>query len=84
VGRLVGIRKNRIRRSFISANNLLVLGEVKRVHPEKLLVLLPQCIQSHECDVRIPGEKVENCKGCGRCKIKNLKTMSQKHGVLIS
>jgi uncharacterized protein len=84
VGKLVGITKNRIRRSFISANNLLVLGEAKGVRPEKLLVLLPQCIQSHECDVRITGGKVANCKGCGRCKMKNLKIMSQKYGVSIS
>jgi uncharacterized protein len=84
VGKLVGITKDRIRRAFISANNLLVLGEAKGVRPEKMLVLLPQCIQSHECDVRITGEKVENCKGCGRCKIKNLKILSRKYGVSIS
>lgn len=84
VGKLVGIGKDRVRRSFIAANNLLVLGEAKRVHPGKLLILLPQCIQSHECDVRITGGKVENCKECGRCKIKNLKLMSRKFGVSIA
>ncbi|RJR29536.1 MAG: DUF116 domain-containing protein [Desulfobacteraceae bacterium] len=84
VGKLVGIGKDRVRRSFIAANNLLVLGEAKRVNPEKLLILLPQCIQNHECDVRITGGKVENCKECGRCKIKNLKKMSNTHGVSIS
>lgn len=85
VGKLVGIGKDRVRRSFIVANNLLVLGEAKRVPPEKLLILLPQCLQYHECDVRITGGgKVENCKGCGRCKIKNLKAMSLKYGVSIS
>jgi hypothetical protein len=84
VGKLVGIGKDRVRRSFIAANNLLVLGEAKRVRPEKLLILLPQCIQSHECDVRITGGKVENCKECGRCKIKDLKALSLKYGVSIS
>jgi uncharacterized protein len=84
VGKLVGIGKDRVRRSFIAANNLLVLGEARRVVPEKLLILLPQCLQSHECDVRITGGKVDNCKECGRCKIKNLKAMSQKYGVSIS
>lgn len=84
VGKAVGIGKDRVRRSFIAANNLLVLGEAKRVRPEKLLILLPQCIQNHECDVRITGGKVENCKECGRCQIRNLKTMSRKYGVSIS
>lgn len=84
VGKMVGIGKDRVRRSFIAANNLLVLGESKRVRPEKLLILLPQCIQSHECDVRITGGKVENCKGCGRCQIKNFKAISLEHGVSVA
>jgi hypothetical protein len=84
VGRLVGIGKDRVRRSFVVANNLLVLGEAKRVPPEKLLILLPQCIQNHECDVRITGGKVENCKECGRCKIKQLKRLSVQYGVSIA
>lgn len=84
VGKMVGIGKNSVRRSFIAANNLLVLGETKGVHAAKLLILLPQCIQSHECDVRITGGKVENCKGCGKCQIKNLKAMSLKYGVSVS
>jgi len=84
VGKLVGISKDRVRRSFVVANNLLVLGEAKKVLPEKLLILLPQCLQFHECDVRITGGKVENCKECGRCKIKNLKAISLKYGVSIS
>lgn len=84
VGKLVGIGKDRVRRSFIAANNQLVVGEARRIHPRKLLILLPQCIQHHECDVRITAGKVENCKGCGRCKIKDLVAMSQQYGVSIS
>lgn len=84
VGKLVGIGKDRVRRSFIAANNQLVVGEARRIHPQKLLILLPQCLQFHDCDVRITAGRVENCKGCGRCKIKNLVAMSQRYGVSIS
>jgi hypothetical protein len=84
VGKLVGIGKDQVRRSFIAANNLLVVGEARRIHPQKLLILLPQCLQFHECEVRITAGRVENCKGCGRCKIKNLVAMSQQYGVSIS
>ncbi|MEW6665922.1 MAG: DUF116 domain-containing protein [Thermodesulfobacteriota bacterium] len=84
VGRLVGIGKDRVRRSFIAANNQLVVGEARRIPPHKLLILLPQCLQYHECEVRITSGRVENCKGCGRCKIKNLVAMSQQYGVSIS
>jgi hypothetical protein len=83
VGKCVGINKDQVRRAFITINNQLVLAEARRVRPEKLLILLPHCIQFHECDVRITGN-VENCKACGKCKIKNLVKLSQKYRVSIS
>ena len=80
VGKLVGIRKDQVRRSFVAINNQLVLAEARKVPPEKLLILLPHCLQYHECTVRITGD-VENCKGCGRCKIKDLVALGQAYGV---
>ena len=83
VGKCVGIGKDQLRRAFITINNQLVLAEARRVRPEKLIILLPHCIQFHECDVRITGD-VENCKACGKCKVKNIVTLSQKYHVSIS
>lgn len=84
VGKVVGIGKDQVRRSFVAINNQLVLAEAKQVHPQKLLILLPQCLQNHECDVRITAGRVENCKACGRCKIKNLVALSHQYGVSIA
>ena len=83
VGKLCGVSKEKVRRSFIEINNQLVLAEARRVHPSRLLILLPQCLQFHECGVRITGN-VKNCKACGKCKIKNLVELSDKYGVSIS
>ncbi len=83
IGKFVGIGKDQVRRAFITINNQLVLTEAKLVKPEKLLILLPQCLQNHECDVRITGN-VENCKACGKCKIKDLVELSQKYHISIS
>ena len=83
VGKCIGISKDRVRRSFVTINNQLVLAEARRVHPSRLLILLPQCLQFHECGVRITGN-VKNCKACGRCKIKNLVELSEKYGVSIA
>ncbi len=80
VGKIVGIRKDQVRRSFVAINNQLVLAEARKVPPEKLLILLPHCLQFHECTVRITGN-VENCKGCGRCKIKHLVELGRTYGV---
>jgi uncharacterized protein len=83
VGKIIGIGEDRIRRSFIAINNQLVLAENKKVRPEKLLMLLPHCLQNHDCVVRITGN-VENCKGCGKCKIKYLVGFSEKYHIPIS
>lgn len=83
VGKCVRIDKDQVRRAFITINNQLVLTEARRVTPGKLLILLPQCLQNHECDVRITGN-VEHCKACGKCKIKNLVALSHKYDVSIS
>jgi hypothetical protein len=83
VGKFFRISKDEIRRSFIAINNQLVLGETKSVVPEKLLILLPHCLQHHECTVRITGN-VENCKACGKCKISELVALSEKYSVPVS
>lgn len=83
VGKCLGIKKDEIRRSFIAINNQLVLAEAAKVKPEKLLLLLPHCLQNHECTARIIGS-IDNCKGCGKCKIKDLVELSKKYRVPVS
>jgi hypothetical protein len=80
VGKCVGIGKYKTRRSFVVINNQLVLAEAGKVGPEKILLLLPHCLQNHECPVRIVWN-VENCKACGKCKIKDLVALAGKYGL---
>ena len=42
-----------------------------QVKPDKLLLLMPHCLQNNECDVKITGD-VHRCKKCGKCEIKEL------------
>ena len=83
LGKYIGMRKDKVRRSFVAINNQLVLAETGQVRPEKLLILLPHCLQNHDCTVRITGN-VENCKACGKCRIKDLVAFSQKYNTPIS
>jgi hypothetical protein len=83
IGKVVGIGKDRVRRSFVAINNQLVLAEARRVRPDKLLILLPHCLQFHECAVRITGN-VANCQACGRCKIKDLAAVSDRFGIPVA
>ncbi|SPD76155.1 conserved membrane hypothetical protein [uncultured Desulfobacterium sp.] len=80
VGRFIGVSTKEIRRSFVAVNNRLVLAEAKKVSPEKLLLLVPHCLQNHECTLRITGD-VNNCKGCGKCKIKDLVELAHKYNI---
>ena len=83
VGRCFGIQKSEIRRSFVAINNQLVKAEAKKVKPEKMLILLPHCLQNHDCAVRITGD-VQNCKACGKCRIKDLAALSEKYHVHVA
>jgi hypothetical protein len=38
------------------------------VKPEKLLILLPQCLQNNDCAFRITKD-IKSCKRCGCCQI---------------
>lgn len=83
VGKCFGVGKDEIRRSFVAINNQLVLGEAGKVRPQKLLLLLPHCLQHHECPLRITGD-IENCKACGNCKISDLVALSKKYAVPVA
>jgi hypothetical protein len=80
VGRLFGINKDQVRRSFIEINNQLLLAQHPRATPEELLLLMPHCLQFHECQFRITGSVI-HCKRCGKCPIKGLAELSDKYGV---
>jgi uncharacterized protein len=80
VGRLFGVSKDQVRRSFIEINNQLVLAAHLRATSDKLLLLMPHCLQFHECKFRITGSTV-HCQRCGKCAIKGLSELSEKYGV---
>jgi len=83
MGRLLGVSKERVQQSFIELNNHLVLSNHHRTRPNKLLVLLPHCIQDFDCQVKITGN-IRNCKGCGKCEIKELIELSDQYQVKIA
>jgi hypothetical protein len=80
VGRLFGINKEQVRRSFIEINNQLLLAQHPKATADELLLLMPHCLQFHECQFRITGSVV-HCKRCGKCPIKGLAELSEKYGV---
>jgi len=83
MGRLMGVSKVKVQQSFIELNNHLVRSNSHRTRPSRLLVLLPHCIQDFDCQIKITGN-IRNCKGCGKCEIKDLIEISDQYQVKIA
>lgn len=83
MGRLFGISKDTIRQSFVAMNNSLVASQRLRVRPDRILILLPHCLQLSECEIKVTGD-IGKCLRCGRCDIMMLAELAQKYQVDIS
>ena len=83
VGRVIGLDKDDIRQSFIAMNNSLVLSQRIKVRPDRILVLLPHCIQLSDCEIKVTGD-IHKCVQCGRCSIKGLVGIGLKYNIDIS
>jgi len=83
VGRLMGMDKDKIRQSFIAMNNSLVISQRSKIGPDRILVLLPHCIQLFDCEIKVTGD-INKCVLCGRCDIKGLVEIGRKYGIDIS
>lgn len=83
LGRAFGIPVDTIRQSFIAMNNSLVLSQRCRVKPDRVLILLPHCLQLFECEIKVTGD-INKCIRCGRCDIMGLADLAQKYSIDIS
>jgi hypothetical protein len=83
IGRLCGIPKDTIRQSFVAMNNSLVASQRLKIKPDRILILLPHCLQLSDCEIKVTGE-IGKCLRCGRCDIKGLAELAQKYRVDIS
>ncbi|BBA68681.1 DUF116 domain-containing protein [Geobacter sulfurreducens] len=83
LGRAFGISTDTIRQSFIAMNNSLVLSQRYKVKPDRILILLPHCLQLFDCEIKVTGD-INKCIRCGRCDIKGLAELAEKYRIDIS
>ncbi len=82
-GGLFKIPRIKIERAFVEINNRMVRSMVvggRRFNPEKIIILMPHCIQWEDCKVKVTKD-VANCVKCGRCEIAELLTLSNEYGI---
>lgn len=75
-------KKEEIRRVYIQANNEYILSTGKKANADKMLVILPHCLQSTKCMYRIRNG-LEDCHQCGACNLGDIKKIIQRHGVRV-
>jgi hypothetical protein len=83
IGRCFGADRDALQRSFIAVNNQLIRGRKLRVPASQAIILLPHCVQLHECAVKVTGD-IEKCLRCGKCDIGDLAELAQSRGVTIA
>ncbi len=79
-GAFLGLSRDKIQNSFVEVSNALVKTVSVEAEPEEVLILVPHCIQLSECTHKITVD-INNCKGCGRCQVSQIKDLAAKYGV---
>jgi hypothetical protein len=82
IGRIAGISKEKILRSYIAVNNNLVKSKKLILNGNQVMILLPHCLQDSNCPHKITMD-VNNCKHCGKCCISDLIELGGKYHAAI-
>ncbi len=72
-----------IDKKFVSLNNMMTKLRKKNCPSKGLLLLFPHCIQNSTCKQNIKHD-LNECKRCGKCKVKDLLELSEDYGVSIA
>ncbi|MCK4739409.1 MAG: DUF116 domain-containing protein [Deltaproteobacteria bacterium] len=85
MGGVLRIPRIKIEKAFIEINNRMVRQMVqemarrgKRLAPDKIVILMPHCIQYDDCKLKVTRE-VRNCIGCGKCEVGELVELAEKY-----
>lgn len=78
IGKIVGIKKEKVLSSYIAVNNYLVRTKKLYLPSDRIMILLPHCLQNSDCKIKITYD-INNCKNCGKCKIGELKNLAKKY-----
>ena len=83
LARVAGVAPGEVRRSFIKVNNQLALSHEGKVPAQRLLILLPHCVQNSSCRLRLT-DTVDACARCGKCPVGGFLTLRDKYGVRLA
>jgi hypothetical protein len=82
LSQLLGVDRNKLRTSFVKVNNVLTKAQLKRIRGDRLLFLLPHCLQIDVCNRKITNHPL-NCRRCGGCPVGSLLDLGDKYGLKV-
>jgi hypothetical protein len=82
LAQLFGFNRNHLRVSFVKTNNALTRAQAKRITGDRLLILLPHCLQIDVCNRKITND-ISNCVRCGRCPVAKMLEYGERYGLKI-
>jgi hypothetical protein len=65
---------------YIKINNFYVMSLIKRKKPNRILILLPHCLQNPNCKLKIVNSII-NCKKCLQCDIGSSLLLAEKYNI---
>jgi uncharacterized protein len=80
LGRLFGLKKERLGITFITVNNILVGKLRRRFTPAEMMILLPHCLQKQKCEQRLQNQ-IDSCISCGECDLSEFKILTKESSV---
>lgn len=80
LSKMLGIDKIKIEKVFVELNNRIVRSMGLDLRPDKLMLLMPHCIQYEDCKMKVTRD-VKECKGCGICEVGELLELSEDYGI---
>jgi hypothetical protein len=82
LSQLIHFDRNKLRTSFVKVNNSLTKAQAKRIKGDRILILLPHCLQIDICNRKITND-INNCVRCGRCPVGALVSLGERYGLKI-
>ncbi len=82
MSQIIRFDRNRLRTSFVKVNNALTKAQSKRIRGDRILILLPHCLQIDICNRKITSD-INNCVRCGRCAVGDLVSLGESYGLKI-
>jgi hypothetical protein len=76
------IRKPNLQESLLAFQNRLFLNNYRSGREPNILILLPHCLQFHDCRVRITRD-FSDCEECGKCDIAELKRLGLQYNIKV-